>query len=246
MLDEFTILFLSLWFLVVAIFGYSSYWAFIIRRALVQRLYRRQAWWVGWMAIYFVALSTFLTLALTFNVNLLPINILGGLLISSGFIVLFLWIDSTIRVARRSDPLYRDTARWSKLRYFWGLATVGGAIGALFDSITSGFNSVAPFSGALFFGAITLLLSAKRSGDPTLRRHLKWTGLCIFILWLGNQIIGPLFNLISDAYFVESIALGLVGLSAYSLYRSARSLAPISHLSTIAPSGLQQLAETSL
>ena len=238
MLDDFAILFLALWFIVVAIFGYSAYWAFALRRVLMQHLYRRQASWVGWMAIYFVVISTFLTLALSFNVNLLPINILGGLLISSGFIVLFFWIDSTIRVARRSDPLYRDSGRWSKLRYLWGIATIGGAIGALVDSIFSGFTTVAPFSGALLFGAITLLLSAKRSGDPTLRMHLKWMGLCIFILWLGNQIIGPLFNIITDAYLVETIALALVGLSAYSLYRSARSLAPIGRLSRIEAAGL--------
>src|SRR2546428_11295079 len=156
MLDDFAILFLALWFIVVAIFGYSAYWAFALRRVLMQHLYRRQASWVGWMAIYFVVISTFLTLALSFNVNLLPINILGGLLISSGFIVLFFWIDSTIRVARRSDPLLRDTLRWSRLRYFIGFVTVFGAISALLTSINSGFALVAPFGGALLFGAIAL------------------------------------------------------------------------------------------
>src|SRR6266436_571946 len=113
MLDSVSIIFFTLWVLVVALFSYAAYWAFIIRKALVTGLYRRQALWAGTMGLYFVALSTFLTIALSFNLTTLLVNILGGLLISSGFIVLFAWIDSTVRVARRSDPLLRDTFRWS-------------------------------------------------------------------------------------------------------------------------------------
>ena len=104
-----------------------------------------EAFWVGGMGVYFVALSVFLAVALTLEINALSINILGGLIISFGFILIFLWIDSTVSIARRSDPLFRDTLRWSKLRYLFWLVTIGGAVGALFTSINSGFSTVAGF-----------------------------------------------------------------------------------------------------
>ncbi len=233
MLSSLSIVFLFLWLIVVAIFSYSAYWAFVIRRALQQGLYRKQALWVGLMAIYFVVLSTFLTFALTFSIDILPVNILGGAIISSGFIVIFLWIDSTIRVARRSDPLSRDALRWSKLRYLWGFITIGGAIGAMAPSITSGFSTVAPFGGALFVGAVALIISARRSRDATLRRHLKWTAFCIFLLWLGSQVEQPLSRAISDANLVQAATLTLVAVGAYCLYRSARSLVPLGHISKL-------------
>src|SRR3989442_10148001 len=180
--------FFVLWLIVAVTFSYAAYWAFTVRRVLVHRLYRRQATWVGRMGVYFVALSSFLTLALSTGVSSLYVNVVGGLLIGSGFIVIFAWMDSTIRVARLSDPLFRDTLRWSKLRYFLGFGTVGGAIASVISAIMSGFSQVAPFGGALVLGAFALLLSASRSGDITLRKHLTWTGLCTFFLWLGSQV----------------------------------------------------------
>ena len=228
--SELGYVFLGLWLLVTALFLYSAYWSFTIRRALVTSLYRRQAFWVGGMGVYFVILSAFLAIALSLELSALPVNILGGLIISLGFILIFLWIDSTVRIARRSDPLFRDTLRWSRLRYLFWLVTVGGGVGAAFTSINSGFSTVAPFGGALLFGAVALLSSAKRSGDTTLRRHLRWTGLCIFLLWLGSQITQPLSYHIADPFLVESLTYPAVAAGAYCLYRSAKSLVPLAHL----------------
>ena len=232
MFDSVSIIFFILWVLVVGLFSYAAYWAFIIRKALATGLYRKQALWAGTMGLYFVALSTFLTIALSFNLTALSVNILGGLLISSGFVVLFAWIDSTVRVARRSDPLLRDTLRWSRLRYFIGLVTLFGAISAVLTSINSGFALVAPFGGALFFGAIALLISARRSGDTTLRRHLKWMGLAIAMLWLASQLSGVLFRIFpAGSLASEAITYSLVAVGGFCLYRSARSLVPLGHLS---------------
>jgi hypothetical protein len=232
MFDSVLVVFFILWALVVGLFSYAAYWAFNIRRALATGLYRRQALWAGTMGLYFVALSTFLTVALSFNITTLSVNLLGGLLISSGFIVLFAWIDSTVRVARRSDPLLRDTLRWSRLRYFIGFVTVGGAVSALITSVNSGFAYVAPFGGALLFGAIALLLSATRSGDATLRRHLKWMGLAIAMLWLASQLTGILFHIFpAGSITSEVITYSFVVVGGFCLYRSARSLVPLGHLS---------------
>src|SRR2546426_3897191 len=225
--------FLVLWLIVAVTFSYATYWAFTIRRVLVHRLYRRQATWVGRMGVYFVALSSFLTLALSTGVNSLYVNVVGGLLIGSGFITIFAWMDSTIRVARLSDPLSRDTLRWSKLRYFLGFVTAGGAIGSVITAIDSGFSQVAPFGGALFFGALALLISARRSGDITLKKHLIWTGLCTFFLWFASQVEMPLSNiqLRAQLNLSEVMTYAFVAAGAYSLYRSAKSLVPLGHMS---------------
>src|SRR6266566_1329814 len=229
--DGVSTVFVILWVLVVGLFSCAAYWAFIIRKALVTGLYRKQALWAGTMGLYLVSLSTFLTIALSFNLTTLSVNILGGLLISSGFIVLFAWIDSTVRVARRSDPLLRDTLRWSRLRYFIGFVTVFGAISALLTSINSGFALVAPFGGALFFGAIALLISARRSGDTTLRRHLKWMGLAIAMLWLASQLTGILCRIFpAGSITSEVITYSVVVVGGFCLYRSARSLVPLGHM----------------
>jgi len=182
------------------------------------------------MGLFFVLLSAFLTIALSFQLNSLATNILGGLIIAGGFILIFLWIDSTVLIARRSDPLFRDTLRWSKLRYLFWLATIGGAVGAITTAIDSGLSTIAPYGGALFFGAIALLISGRRSGDSTLRRHLEWTGLCVFLLWLASQAQDPLFRVITDPYLVQLLIYPLVAAGAYSLYRSAKSLVPLGHI----------------
>src|SRR5437899_12477597 len=109
--------FLILWLIVAVTFSYATYWAFTIRRVLVHRLYRRQATWVGRMGVYFVALSSFLSLALATGVSSLYVNVVGGLLIGSGFIVIFAWMDSTIRVARLSAPVFTDPPRWPSCGY---------------------------------------------------------------------------------------------------------------------------------
>jgi len=73
--------FFVLWLIVAVTFSYAAYWAFTVRRVLVHRLYRRQATWVGRMGVYFVALSSFLTVALSTGVSSLYVNVVGGLLI---------------------------------------------------------------------------------------------------------------------------------------------------------------------
>ena len=233
--SELSTIFFASWLMVSALFSYAAYWAFIIRRALVHGLYRRQASWVVAMGIYFVALSSFLTFAIYYNLNSLIVNALGGTIIGSGFIVIFAWMDTTIRVARRSDPLSRDTIHWSKLRYFIGLVTVGGAVTSVFQAVTSGFSQVAPYGGALFIGAIALIVSAKRSGDITLKKHLLWTGLCTFFLWLASQAEMPLseIQLLAQSNLSQVFTFVIVAAGAFSLYKSAKSLIPLRHMSAL-------------
>ena len=224
--------------LVAVLFSYAAYWAFTIRRVLVAQLYRRQALWAGGMGAFFAALYTFVTLTFDSNPGDLWVKIIGGAFVSIGFIVIFFWLDSTIRVAQRSDPLLRDTLHWSKLRYFVGLITVGATISALATLIYSDMPFLPPIGGSLFLGGAALLVSAKRSGDPTFRKHLKWLGLAITLLFFGGELWTPVSKLNSD--LVPAVPYAGFAIAAYCLYRSARSLVPLGRLSltdSVVPTG---------
>ena len=235
--SEATVLFAILWSIVTALFLYGAYWAFAIRRVLLTRLYRRQALWVAALGIYFGALGLFLTPVLTLQLNTLVINILGGIFLGFGSVLEFLWIDTTVRIARRSDPRFRDTMRWSKLRYLFWVITMFGAVSAIISSATTGVSAAGPYggtlSGILLFGAIALFLSARRSGDAILRRHLTWAALAILFTWIVSQATNPLFRIVTDPYIVQSVIYPLVAAAAYFLYRSAKSLIPLGRLETV-------------
>jgi hypothetical protein len=239
-----------------ALFAYGAYWALTIRKALMSYLYRRQALWVGGVAIYFVAQSVFIALAILFNAIGFYVNLLAAAFIAVGSAAIFVWIDSTVLVARRSDPLQRDTLHWSKLRYFIGITqTIGNFFNILFNVIFAnssgssyqllGYPPLLGYIGTtLLLGAIALLLSARRSGDLTLRRHLKWFGLGAGLLWISGQVGSPWAKAGVDLTLLPIITYSLFAVAAYCLYRSAKSLVPLGRLAladfaeapTVAPS----------
>lgn len=223
-------------------FGYGAYWALAIRNALMNYVYRRQAFWAGLVAIYFVAQSAFVAGAIAYNQVSFYINLIAAGFITAGFVVIFVWIDSTILVARRSDPLQRNTLRWSGVRYFIGITTtIGLFFNLIFNVIfTSPTNpsfdllSSPPLLGfigtLLLLGAIALLLSAKRSGDMTLRRHLRWFGLGSALLFLAGQAGSPWAKVVPGSILVPIGTYSIFAIAAYCFYRSAKSLAPLGRL----------------
>ena len=106
----------SILFLVAAIpiFSYAGFWAFSIRQALAVRLYRRQAFGVG-----FVVLAMFFTFAVFALVpGTANLEVAAGLTNSAFyllFFVMFYWLDTSILATHRADPLLRDTLHWSKI-----------------------------------------------------------------------------------------------------------------------------------
>jgi len=232
------------------VFLLASYEALAIRRALAVRLYRNQALGIGLVALAFVVLSAFQLSVLPF----LPPNTGGpfGTPINYPFIyftwlVLFYWIDASVRAARRSDPLLRDTLRWSQVRIVvWALVIGSIAVTSsivLYLVVETGLSIFAqaslPFGGPgasplnfltffvpIIFGAVYLPVAALRSKDPTLRRHLAWFGLgflfFVAILFLFNSPFPEIAQLAQSEMVVS------VG---YFLYRSARSLVPLNRIS---------------
>ena len=242
---------------IVGILALTAYRALAIRRSLAVGLYRRQALWAGTIASIYVVLFG---LNLPF-VYLVPLNAWVDLAFSFlqdvGIIMLFAWIDASTQIARRSDPLLRDSVRWTKIRRpIWALLLISllsawyFAIGHVLGGGSLSTAPALPGLVALLIllmtpfltGVVTIPTSAARSGDPVFRRHLKWFSVTMvaFVtiafyfgaLLLSGTAYGYLDLLRAvlnqPAQTVFLFTLGLV--LAYSLYRSVQSLAPINKL----------------
>jgi hypothetical protein len=221
---------------------YSSYWAFSTRKVLVARIYRRQALWVAINALYFALFFAFAGVAIALggpSANGFYVDILGDIFTIAAFVVIFAWIDSSIRVARRSDPLHRNTLHWTALRYFLLVVTSFGILFSLIipsayqqqnSATVQGFVLLGPIGTSLLFGGIALILSARRSKDPILQKHLAWFGAFIIFLFLTNRVEQEVFghfispSSTSGLFIAELITYALFLVSSYFLYESARSL----------------------
>ena len=226
-----------------AVFLYAAYWAFAIRRALVSRIYRRHASWLGALGVA-LAVTVFLTYSPNYAINLL-ISIYYDIL----FAVVFAFVDSLIPVVRRSDPLLRSVLNWEKLRYFlWADVAVLGAFNTLsyvsylsptFSSgllklIVQDIGWVAAATVLFGVSGLAILIAVRRSGDMVLRSSLKWLGVMfIFVILLFTAYTVEYYllpNLTQFDFFYSYPALpwGIIFiLIAYALYQSARSLAPV-------------------
>ena len=230
---------------VYSIVFYGAYWAFTIRKALAGRLYRRQALWLDVFAAYFLTLPlVILLLNPNFPFGGDPtVNFFGGALYYLGYVVVFAWVDATIRVARLSDPLLRDTLHWKRLRNIvWALVALGTAeilgrslsviLTQTFPSVGENLLLLVAILAIVSSGAPALVLSGLRSKDTTLRRHLRWFGLFVGVFITTNTTGFALitFGLASVTQPYLAVVFPISVVAAYSFYRSARSLAPIGRL----------------
>jgi hypothetical protein len=219
-----------------AVFIYAAFWAFSIRRALVGRIYRNHALWLGVLSI--ILLSIFLTSLVPTTDRLLSIALTDApaIAVVLGF---FAFVDSTVPIARRSDPLLRSILNWGKVRFVgWSLIILVEILGVYFDITntagTTGFG--AGFGGLLLFliGAPPMLIGARRSKDPNLRGSLKWFGLAL-LFFIGILLVGIVESALNlSTYDTSAIPYAsILVLVGYALYKSARSLAPMNRLSAV-------------
>lgn len=221
---------------------YAVYWAFSIRRALAGPIYRNHALWLGAVCVLF-ALSVFLT----YSTNAI-ISEAFNVFFAALVLVLFAFIDSSVRLARRSDPLLRSVFRWEKLRIVLWIEI------ALFDVITVFFYGYAPANPVFILlfivsfvmpfaaGGPALLIAARRSRDPVLRVSLRWLGIVLLMVVVGILesfvVSAAQLNIsqFSQYYSYPAIPGGVISIViAYAFYRSARSLAPINRLQAVEP-----------
>lgn len=223
---------------IVAIFSYGAYWAFQVRSALVSRLYRNRALWVG-------AVGTFLALLVLSDIIIGSLNSVDPYLslfqFSIGYLgaaLTFAWVDTTLILARKSDPLQRNTLHWSKLRIVvWlglTLAIAGGLASAILTRANyfmtptgpQGAFLYGPYGGYAIFSVPALIKSRGRAGDIVLRRHLRWLTLFVVVLFFTSSLINN-----PSSSIPRTIGAFLLIVDAYCLYKAARSLAPLSHVS---------------
>ena len=228
------------------VFAYVAYLGLRIRRSFVVRLYRSQALGMAAIAAYLAA-NAAISLFLQAPANGGYSETLWALTNIAGGAPFLLWIDSTARVARKSDPYERDSLHWSKVRYaVFAVVIISASLGLLIAPIViASFGSYVPsvslfanvlgnlpFVAALLAGVSVLSVGAIRSKDLTLQRHILWVAV-FFAVFVATYAIIVVYTLLVPSAsggqyttfeFASYIALYYV--LAYCLYRSARSLAP--------------------
>jgi hypothetical protein len=222
------------------IFVYGIYWAFSTRSALAVRVYRNQALATGVLGL--TLWLSIVTIVLASNSSVPQISD-GVTAIAFAALLLgfFYFTDVTMKAARRSDPLLRDTLNWSRVRIpLWALVIIplgSVMVVAAYASITddafllNGLNT-GDFGNVVFnfvfnwfvyisfVGVITIPLVAYRAKwDRAFRRYLVWLGVAVVILFVD------FFFTIPGAF----LQLFLIG--GYFLFRAAKSLAPTSRIS---------------
>lgn len=159
--------------------------------------------------------------------------------------VAFYWIDSSVKAARRSDPLLRNIFQWEKLRFVlwgWVVAADGSLTGFVTFSIVTNHGTSASGPPALpifiFFlspifliavlGPVILPRAAKFAVDKKFARHLQWFGLfLLFVLLPLANIFIPMYSSAIPS-LVPVIAFALPeSIGGFCLYRSVRSLVPL-------------------
>lgn len=236
------------------IFGLTAYRAFKLRAVLRNKFSRSHALW---LVVIATAQATVLWTPFPFPNSL--VDLVYGILVFGVFpIVIVAWVDGAVRAARRSDPLYRDSLAWTKLRVITYAATLAAAAlnFGLFALVTltglpvPAFSEVlviAPLLPPFLAGAPALLLVARRTRSAIRRTNAKWFAL-YYLFQLASIVTyvvtvsgtsdpqllcGCILNFLA---FHGIYALGwnvvtvTFVISGYCLYRYVRSLAQLNRL----------------
>jgi hypothetical protein len=222
-------------FVVFAIgYGYVAYTAIATSRTLSNRVYRNQALGLAVFSLLIVEFALTATIAFSTTIVLTDIDdaiqLLG--IWFAIFIGFYYYIDGSIRAARLTDPLFRDTLQWTRVRVAFWVYIIGAAIvfpiAAAFGSYnydTGGtpafFQAGIPLLVIVFSGLVVLPIAIRRSKDKTLKKQLSW--FAVYFIWLVLLLVGS--NFVPTTTAVVPLVLLLAG--AYPLYRSATSLVPL-------------------
>jgi hypothetical protein len=217
---------LSLITLGVCLLG--AYRAVGIGRGLVSRVTRSRAFWTGTiLALLCLVFAERALLAAGINVD--PHEVVFFLFI----LFLLPYIDGGVMAALDTDFFHRDTLLWRRLRKPAYIAFYVSS--AVFTVFAASMSFVVPSSSPPFlllyvvliilgYGAVALVIAARRTADRTLRRHVGYLGLS-----LAGFIAQTFFFNPSSIY--SSIAEDAVYLAAvYVLYRAVMSLSLVSRI----------------
>lgn len=221
---------------IISIFAYSAYWSFEVRSALFNRLYRDRALWAATAASFFALL----VLSNILIGGLDPTNFYLSIALFSigyaGAALTFAWIDTTVRVAIRADPLRRNTLHWAGLRKFIWVTLALGIFFGIFGVLLHGTNYFSPAGagGAYLYGPYAsnavftipgLVLCRRRTGDGILKNHLKWLLIFVIVLFFATSLLNNPTKSVP-----QNLGAVLLLVDAYAIYKAARSLTTVSRL----------------
>jgi hypothetical protein len=214
---------------------YATYWAFNIRKALRVKAYSRQALIIGLFSIYGTILYFAFYIVYFLDPALFnsPVGDVQRILYLVFAPIIFGWIDVSIRVGRRTDPLLRDPLRWSRLRLVLWPVLLLTLIGFFLPGAT-GLLSFAVIGIAV----IPVYMAAKWSGDLNYRLSLEWFALAIALVVIQNIGYNTLLQgfgtgiVYSPPGFVWTVVanFALLPVVFYSVYRCVRSLVPLNRM----------------
>jgi hypothetical protein len=223
---------------VAAVFIYGAYWAFVIRRALVGRIYRAQALWLG--ALFIAGLVASDGVLLPSGSNLFLTAFVRFIAFGPWpILVVFAFLDSTIPLLRRSDPLLRSVLHWKKLRIgIWAVLAfsmvfavyVSMYLPACFSiantpacissamSNSGWLGAILGFWGGYYWvdaslvlipGVTALLIGGRRSSDTVLRQSMKWLGLGLLCV-PGLVLVSLVEAILGVSYYDMIYSYGIV------------------------------------
>jgi hypothetical protein len=210
-----------------ALFANALFWALNVRRAMFVKSYREQLLALTFVIAAVIVFPGPLSIFIPSPVNVIS-NVISWIAISTPILVIFYWMDSSLRNAKKSDPLVREILGWNKIRQvLWPVQIALVVYVGLFQArLLPVWAQIAlfivPYLIMIVSGALFLPIAARRTKDRTLRRHLMWFGiffLCLVLVFIGG-IDYPSFT-----GALETFA-GLFA-AGYALYRSAIALAPL-------------------
>lgn len=205
-------------------------------RSFIDPVYKSHARWLGFLLG--VILISNLNNFVPYNTNTSLGNFLSFVTFPAIVGVVFAYVDRTILVAVRTDFFHRDTLHWGRVRR---PAAVLLGCSIVVTLLLSWFVPTNPPLWALIclyefflvtivtlgYGAVALVIGARRTADRTFRRHVLLLGMALaaFVCLVGSFFIPG-----EDAQAVVSACISTGSL--YILYRAVMSLSPLDSVTT--------------
>ena len=215
------------------IFLFATYRAFTIGRVLVRGAYRNRALWTGG--------TTIALILLIIAASLPSSDPLSGASFVVIFVILFAFVDSSIKVTQEADFFHRSPLGWQRLRKPLYVILIGSSlVGASLAYLEPSDGLLLLAGVLLWFGAAGVCISyaaaalrvgARGTPDSSMRRFVRMLGLAIvcmvlfFTIWIPfapfSLTVQDLGSLIST-FFLPA--------AGYFLYLAVMSLSPVGHV----------------
>jgi len=196
-----------------------------IGRGLVNRVYRVRAYWGAALNVYTILYMFIFRAGLSGNGQ--PLYYVTNFII---FLIILVYIDSTVTAALEMDFFHRNTLRWKQMHlliypvfaasvvFFFGL--VARLPWPLGNTLPQSALGTALLIAALGYSAVALAVGARRTPDRPMRRFVKLTSLLVVLIIAMTPaklyISNALADLTFDALLVVVFYVGYLGIMSIS------------------------------